>query len=199
MERVDIANMALSWLGESPITSIDDETDRANQIQINYVPARDATLEAHNWTFAIERFIPAINAVAPVYGAGVAFDIPPQILRVIAVDDNDAVGNATFTNKINARVQIDWQLEGDKIICNEAVIYCRGVRRIEEEGRFSPLFVHAFAAKLAFLLAQSITSDPNIAQNVYGMYEQFILEAKSRDGLQGRSMRIRNRQMINSR
>ena len=199
MERVDICNMALSWLGESPITSIDDETDRANQLQINYVPARDATLEAHNWTFAIQRFIPAINSVDPVYGAGQAFDIPPQILRVIAVDDNDAKGNATFTNKINAREQIDWQLEGDKIICNKEVIYCRGVRRIEEEGRFSPLFVHAFAAKLAFLLAQNITSDPNIAQNAYGMYEQFILEAKSRDGLQGRSMRIRNRQMINSR
>ncbi|GAH07981.1 unnamed protein product, partial [marine sediment metagenome] len=78
--------MALSWLGESPITSIDDETDRANQLQINYVPARDATLEAHNWTFAIQRFIPAVNSVTPVYGAGQAFDIPPQILRVIAVD-----------------------------------------------------------------------------------------------------------------
>ena len=188
--------MALSWLGESPITSIDDETDRANQLQINYVPARDATLEAHNWTFAIQRFIPAINSTPPVYGAGVAFDIPPQILRVIAVDDADTAGNSTFTVKINQREQI----EQDRMAWQEIkVIHCRGIRRIEEEGRFSPLFVHAFAAKLAFLLAQNITSDPNIAQNVYGMYEQFIAEAKARDGLQGRSMRIRNRQLMKSR
>jgi len=191
--------MALSWLGEAPITSIDDNTDRAQQLQINYVPARDATLEAHDWTFAIERFIPAQNVIVPVYGAGVAYDIPPQILRVISCDRPDSAGNTTFVGKINQKEQIDWQLEGDKIICDEEVIYCRGVRRIEEEGRFSPLFVHAFAAKLAFLLAQNITADPNIAQNVYGMYEQFILEAKSRDGIQGRSKRIRNRQMIKSR
>lgn len=199
MERVDIANMALSWLGSAPITSIDDETDRANQLQINYIPARDATLEAHDWTFAIERFIPAQSATAPVYGAGIAYDIPPQILRVIACDSGDTTGNSTFTSKINQKEQIDWQLEGDKIICDLDVIYCRGIRRIEEEGRFSPLFVHAFAAKLAFLLAQNITSDPNIAQNVYGMYEQFIKEAKSRDGLQGRSMRIRQRRLLKSR
>ena len=198
MERVDIANLALSWLGERPITSIDDDTDRAHQIQINYVPARDATLEAHDWTFAIQRFIPAQNVVTPVYGAGLAYDIPPQILRVISVDRNEDSSDA-FALPINSREQIDWQLEGDKIICNEDAIYCRGVRRIEEEGRFSPLFVHAFSAKLAFLLAQNITADPNIAQNVYGMYEQFIHEAKSRDGIQGRSRRLSNRSLIKSR
>ena len=198
MERVDICNMALSWLGESPITSIDDDTDRAQQLQINYVPARDATLEAHEWTFAIERFIPAQSATPPLYGPGVAYDIPPQILRVIACENNDTY-SATFSPKINAQEQIDWQLEGDKIITNENVIYCRGIRRIEQEGRFSPLFVHAYAAKLGFLLAQNITSDANIAQNMYGMYTQFILEAKSRDGLQGRSRRIRNRTLQKSR
>ena len=199
MERVDICNMALSWLGESPITSIDDNTDRAQQLQINYVHARDSTLEAHEWTFAIERFIPAQSATPPLYGPGIAYDIPPQIIRVLSVDNPSNASNYPFTSPIGSNEQIDWQLEADKIICNEEVIYCRGIRRIEEEGRFSPLFVHAFAAKLAFLLAQVITADPNIAQNVYGMFDRFIMEAKTRDGLQGRSRRIRQRQLLKSR
>ncbi|GAG49967.1 unnamed protein product, partial [marine sediment metagenome] len=57
-ERIDITNMALSWLGEEPITSLQDDLDRANIMAINYIPARDATLEAHDWSFAIMRFIP---------------------------------------------------------------------------------------------------------------------------------------------
>jgi hypothetical protein len=191
--------MALSWLGESPITSIDDETTRAHQCKINYVPTRDAVLEAHDWTFAIERFIPAQNVVPPVYGPGIAYDIPPQIIRVIACDNPNNSYDYPFVSKINGREQIDWQLEGDKIICSEAVIHCRGVRRIEEEGRFSPLFVQAFAAKLSFLLAQVVTSDPDIAKNVYAMYDLFIKEAVSRDGIQGRSRQIVNRQLAKSR
>jgi hypothetical protein len=198
-ERIDICNQALSWLGESPITSIDDETTRAHQCKINYAPTRDAVLEAHDWTFAIERFIPAQNVVPPVYGPGIAYDIPPQIIRVIACDNPNNSYDYPFVSKINGREQIDWQLEGDKIICSEAVIHCRGVRRIEEEGRFSPLFVQAFAAKLAFLLAQVVTSDPDIAQNVYAMYDLFIKEAVSRDGIQGRSRQIVNRQLAKSR
>jgi hypothetical protein len=198
-ERVDICNMALSWLGEAPITSIDDETTRAQQCKISYAPTRDAVLEAHDWTFAVERFIPAQNVVPPVYGPGVAYDIPPQIIRVLSCDNPSDSNSYPFTSKILGREQIDWQLEGDKIICNKDVIWCRGIRRIEEEGRFSPLFVQAFAAKLAFLLAQVITSDPEIAKNVYAMYDLFIKEAVSRDGIQGRSRQIVNRQLAKSR
>jgi len=198
-ERIDITNMALTWLGETPITSLEDDLDTANIMSINYIPARDATLEAADWSFAIERFIPPLNAVAPVYGAANAFDIPTNILRMVAVDNPNSTANSDFTLPINSHEQIDWVFENRQVICNLDVIHCRGVRRIEQEGLFSPNFVQAFAAKLAFLSAMSLTGSARIQANMKLLYDEFIKTAKSRDGLQGRSQRIRQRSLIKSR
>jgi hypothetical protein len=199
-ERVDIVNQALSWLGEELVTSLEDDSDEAHIMSVNYVPARDATLEAHDWSFAIMRFIPPLNATPPVYGAGMAFDIPTNILRVISVDDPKTANNiGSYTPTINTKEQLDWVFENRQIICNQEVIHCRGIRRIEQEGLFSPNFVQAFAAKLAFLTALSLTSSAEIQGNMMALYESFILIAKSRDGLQGRSKRFRSRTLLKSR
>ncbi len=181
------------------MTSLEDDLDRARIMSINYIPARDATLEAHDWSFAMMRFIPPLNADPPVYGAASAFDVPTNILRVIAVDNPESVINTSITLPINSREQLDWVFENRQIICNEELIHCRGIRRIEQEGLFSPLFVHAFAGKLAFLCAMSLTSSAAIQANMLEIYSQFILEAKSRDGLQGRSRRLRQRSLVKSR
>jgi hypothetical protein len=145
------------------------------------------------------RFIPPLNAVAPIYGASKAFDIPTNILRMVSVDNPKSTANSDFTLPINSREQLDWVFENRQVICNQDVIHCRGVRRIEQEGLFSPNFVHAFAAKLAFLCAMNLTSSASIQANMKVLYDDFIKIAKSRDGLQGRSQRIRQRSLIKSR
>ena len=199
-ERVDICNLALSWLGEDEITSIEDPSSRALQLKINYIPARDATLEAHEWSFAIERFIPGKLAAAPAFGVANAFSVPAEIIRVLTVSRNEAeAGNTYWNGRIGGQEQLDWVMENSKILCNEEVIYCRGLRRVEQEGRFSPLFVHALAAKLAGLIALNLTASKEIQANMFGLYAGFIKEAKTRDGMQGRSKRIRDRTLLKSR
>ena len=192
-ERIDVVNLALTWLGEDVVTSLEDDLDRARIMKVNYLPARDATLEAHDWSFAILRFEPPLNATPPVYGAGQAFDVPPEILRIISVSLPDTNANAAFVSPIDSLPQIDWLFERGQVICNEEVIFCRGSQRVDEEGRFSPLFVHAFAAKLAYLCAVALTASLDSQANMLALYSEFILEAKSRDGLQGRSRRLRQR------
>lgn len=51
-------NLALTFLGEKEITSIDDDSDAARVMKTQYVLARDATIESAEWTFAVKRFIP---------------------------------------------------------------------------------------------------------------------------------------------
>ena len=196
-ERTDIANLALTWQGEDVITSIEDESNRANVMKVNYIPARDATLEAHEWSFAIERFIPGMLAEDALFGGLHAFSVPPEILRVLTVEREWQTPQ--IDSKIGSREQLDWVLERDRILCSEDVIYVRGIRRVEEEGRFSPLFVHAFAAKLAFLTALTLTASVEIQANMLALYGGFIHEAKSRDGLQGRTKRLRSRWTYKSR
>jgi antitoxin component HigA of HigAB toxin-antitoxin module len=197
-ERVDVANLALSWLGEGDITSLEDDHNNARIMQLNYLYARDATLEAHEWSFAIKRFIPAQNAEAPEFGVTYAYDIPPDILRVLSCDRVDSTPS-DFSARIGSKEQIDWVMEGSQILTDESAIYCRGVQRVEQEGKFSPLFVHALAAKLAFLTALPITASKDIQNSMLAIYAAMIHEAKTRDGLQGRSRRVRNRTMAKAR
>ena len=195
MERVDIANRALIMLGEQPITAIDEDSNNAQIMKQTYQMARDGTLEAHEWSFAIERFVPAALTQEPEFGYAFAFPIPPEIIRVLTVYCDNTVDTALTDQRESSTPQVDWAVEYGRILCNEQVIYCRGLKRIEEEGRFSSLFVEAFAAKLAALTAINLTGSAEIQANMLQFFATLVTQAKSRDGLQGRSKIMRNKQL----
>ena len=192
-QRTDIANIALSMLGEEPITSIEDETRIAQAVKTNYTIARDATLEAHEWSFATKRFEPSKLATAPLWGYSTQFALPPECLRLTAVE-RDFVASVPpqIRSGPRTRNQVDHVVEGRAILCNEDSIQCTGIFRIENEGLFSNLFVHAFAAKLAILVCYAVTESNSKFDRVGQMYEQFMREAKSRDGSQSSTRRMRN-------
>jgi hypothetical protein len=198
-ERVDVCNLALGWLGANLITSIEDDADEARLCKVNYIPARDATLEAHPWSFAIKRFIPAKLEGDSVYGQLSRFKIPSDIMRVLRVDREEGTWMLPYWGTTEAPEQANWVLEGDEILAPLDVVYCRGIRRIEDEGIYSPTFVQAFSAHMAMLMALSLTQSQSIFQDMAALYAEKLREARSRDGLQGRSRRIRNRTMHRSR
>ena len=74
-----------------------------------------------------------------------------------------------------------------------------GSARTVNEGDFSPAFVQAFAARIAMMVSIPLTASQQLFQNAGGLYAGFIKEAKTRDGMQGRSKRIRNRSLLRSR
>jgi hypothetical protein len=164
-------------------------------MKTNYYQARDATLEAAEWSFAIKRWKPALSAVVPIAGAAYYYPIPSDILRVLRVDrpGANAFGGRSDPHTIDRQEQADWRRESDYILTNESSIVCKGIRRIEDEGIFSALFVHAFAAHLAMLAAYPITESDGKFNAMSALYTLKIKEAKSRDGQVGTSKRIRNR------
>ncbi len=190
-ERIDLCNLALGWIGARNITSLEDDTEEAVQCLNNYDIARDATLEAHMWSFAVTRFIPALSGTEPEWGFSFQFKIPSDILRVLTVGPDEEI--------FWEHEQDKWVVESGFIMADEANIFCRGIRRVEDEGIYSNLFVHAFAAKLATLMALTLTQSHQIMEKMAQMYTGMIAEAKSRDGLQGRSHRFRHRRTRNSR
>ncbi len=191
-QRTDIANIALGMLGEDPITSIDDDLDRAKAVKVNYAIARDATLEAHEWSFAITQFKPALLSEPPLWMYTHAFKIPAEILRVLAVERYMGHAIGFDQDRRRRRHQADHEVQGRMILANEEEIFCTGIRRVEEEGLFSNLFCHAFAAKLAMLICYRITESNSKFDRVVGLYGGFIQEARSRDGMQSSTRRLRN-------
>jgi hypothetical protein len=199
--RVDIVNLALTWMGANQITSLDDDAPEARVMKVNYEICKDATLEEASWSFAIKRWIPAQDATPPVAGAAIRYKIPSDIIRVLRVGrpSDELYGggwaNLTDNRTIDRAQSVDFRVESGYIITNESSITCKGIRRVSDEGSFSNLFSHAFAAHLAMITAYSITESDGTFNAMSALYQLKIQEAKSRDGLQGTSRRIRNRSL----
>ena len=63
--EVSICSNALRRLGDDPITSLTDDTERARLCNSFYPDARDAVLRLHTWNFAVTRASLAQLAAAP--------------------------------------------------------------------------------------------------------------------------------------
>ena len=191
--RIDIVNIALTMLGAEPITSLEDEAPEARLMKVHYYIARDSTLEAHEWSFAIERFVPAKAAAAPAWGWAYQFPIPSNIIRVLTVERVSA-SQMVATNR-HTRHQVDHVVEGRNILATEGTIYCTGIRSIDDEGIYTNLFSTAFACRLAMMTCLAITESSTKFKEMAVMYAGAIREASSRDGQQGTTRRMRKDQL----
>jgi hypothetical protein len=190
--KISVVNFALNILGADSITSLEDEAREAQVMKNIYYISRDAVLEEAEWTFATRRFKPAKSATAPEWGWANAFPIPSDIIRVTQVDRYD------FTRGME-RTQADHAIEGREILTDENEVFCKGLRRIEDEGIYSPLFDEAFAYKLAANACLMLTQSNTVLKTWALIYTEAIAKAKARDGMQGTTRRVRNKTLRNSR
>lgn len=191
--KTEIANIALGLIGANLVTDIDvDDSDEARLIRVHYDAAVEATLEGQEWSFAIKRFEATLDPTPPLYGWGSRFTVPADIIRVVSCDPQSRGPGLSVKYQPE---QIDWDFEGGFILTNESVVFARGITREVNEGDFSPLFVHTFAAKLAMMVALPLTQSQQIFADMMQLFAGFQVEAKTRDGMQGRSKRIRNRSL----
>ena len=188
MSEVAICNQALSWLGESPITSLDDPTKAAALCKANYAELRDAVLEESDWTFAKKRRSLPASATAPAYGYGKAYPLPGECLHVLSVNEirqGDPRGA--------------WIVEDREILTNDSSCRAIYIKRLTDTGKFSSLFKQALAARLAAELAIPLTASRSLQAQHFQLYEEKRSKAAGRDGQQGKSKRIRSRWMENAR
>jgi len=190
-ENVNIVNYALRLLGAKRITSLEDEQKEAQVMKDMYDIARDAVLEEAEWTFATRRFLPAKETEDPEWGWANSFPVPSDIIRVTTVERLDISGVNIGTDM--NRYPAPHEVEGRKILTNEDVIFCKGLRRIDDEGIYSPLFIEAFAMKLALVSCLTITESKSKLDAMAALYTSTIQKAKSRDGMQSSTRRFRSK------
>lgn len=172
---VQIVNRALHALGHKPITAFEDDAKAARLATRDYDTIRDAVLQAHPWNFAIRRKSLAAATEAPDWGFERAFDFPadPYCLRVLAVSGEDPESGR-------------WVVEGRQILTDfNAPLPIRYVARVTDVGLYTPLFVEALAARLAWDWAEMIPGTNSKAQLAKDWYERKLSEARSIDGQEG--------------
>ena len=149
---------------------------------------RDAVLQAHDWSFAIERINLPKSATDPTFRYANSFPLPSRVLHVLEV------------NKVEANDPVrDWQVENDNIVSNDATCSAKLLRQVTDTLKFSPLFIQALQARLAADMAIPLTSNGKLEEAKWGLYNAKLKEASSRDGQQGKSKRIRSRWLENAR
>ncbi|HNB43398.1 MAG TPA: hypothetical protein PLL72_04295 [Burkholderiaceae bacterium] len=190
---VDICNLALARLGdEANVQSIsppDGSTQAALCAQF-YPIARDTVLAMRQWTFATVR-APLALLVGDAYHSpwAYAYAVPNQCLSLLKVLEADAshdveVSGATTPQPFRVESLEDGQVA---VLSNTPGAVAVYIMRVEDAGRFPPLFVDALSWLLASYLAGPIVKgDAGRAASraTTEAFQQVLGTASMRDGAQ---------------
>ena len=174
--EVSICSNALRRLGDDPITSLTDDTERARLCNSFYADARDSVLRMHPWSFAITRASLAQLTDKPAYGFTYQYALPtnPYCLRVLGMEYED------YIFKVE-----NYSTQGRVLLTNESTAKILYVARITDTTQFDALFVDVLTAKLAVDLVYPITNSANLQTQMQKLYQLKLSEARSIDGQEG--------------
>jgi hypothetical protein len=174
--EVSICSNALRKLGDDPITSLTDDTERARLCNSFYESSRDACLRAHPWNFAITRATLAQLSTTPAYGFSYQYALPtdPYCLRVLEMEYQD------YIFKVE-----NLATEGRVLLTDESTAKILYIARVTDTTLFDSLFVDLLTAKLSINLSYAITGSLKVQEQMYLLYTKILSEARSVDGQEG--------------
>lgn len=170
---VAICNLALQKLGASRITSLDEDSVNAREMNACYTAIRDAELRKHTWNFAVKRVSLPADSSGPTHGPDNSFTLPADFLRLLAPDPSVNVNT------------LDWRVEGRAIVTDDdAPLLVRYIYRVEDPNEFDALFIDALACRLAWQTCEKITQSNTKKADVRDEYKEIIREAKRANAIE---------------
>ncbi len=170
--KTNICNLALAYLGQAPITSLDQDNGQARWLKLFYNSVRDEVLRTHNWAFA-------------------ATDEPLLLVKTGAHPGGEFIykypADALFVRRVySAAVQTAFQFSEhfDKDTHQRVLVTpaprARAVytRQMTDETLFDPAFVKCFALALACDCALALTGDVDLSARLQQKYTLCLEEAR---------------------
>lgn len=165
----EICSIALANLGETSITSLDDNTTRAQLCNTFYATVRDTVLRAYPWNCARYTQTLALLSAAPTNTAWTnQFTLPtdPYCLWVPKFMNEDLI----------------YEINGRVLLCDETSVLLNYIRRIVDPGLFDASLVEALAARLSHALAYPLTGVVSNVELMWKLYLVKMQEARRQDG-----------------
>jgi len=186
--EVDIANRALSKLGEARITSLTDNNKPARAMNARYTFLRDAELMAYPWRFAVKRVQLAALTSTPDWGYSVMYQVPSDNIKTISVGgaaiNAGAIGVMYEASGYRTAEEAPYEIIEGYIHTNlSAPLDYEYIAKITDSGQFHPLFVEALACRLAADAADELTGSPGKMDRAELSYKETIKEARRSDAL----------------
>nr|DAK55195.1 MAG TPA: tail tubular protein [Caudoviricetes sp.] len=179
MNGTDICNIALAYIGQGRIASIEEESEESAQCVLFYNHLRRKLLSEYRWNFA-ERKQKLALLKEEVAGWNYVYAYPAQCLIIRKIHEK---GNDRIIKKE------DWQVltlnESTKAVCTDVSgAYATYTANVENADMFPDTFVSALAHALASAIAVPLSGSQTMAQLHYQMMQQNIYNAKYQSAIQ---------------
>jgi hypothetical protein len=166
MNKVDIANLALTYLGEAPINSLTQQTNSAKVCNDLIDPAVRFVLSEHNWNRPRRRAKLAKLAGAPEFGFDFKFQLPVDFIKVVDVNQR----------------RYEWVIEDNTLHANiREDVELTYVAYPSDFSILNSQQVAAIASYLAFLGSIRITGNYADQERMNQLYEKHLGRAKTKD------------------
>lgn len=175
--EVDICNLALTRLGHSTISALNEGTKAADLCNLHYPLARDFMLREHHWNFAIKRATLALSATAPNHEFTHQHALPVDCLKVIRTDLDDVSGGIVYGYPYSTGAP--YKVEGRFILSDESTVKLEYVSRVTDAAQFDALFVDCLAQRLAAELAMPLADNASLAKSMWDLYAAKVRDARS--------------------
>lgn len=193
---VDICNLALDDLKQSPIHSIDTPVSATEQICArHYHPVRQECLMAHPWKFAIKRIILTPDpSTTPVFGYAYAYNQPNDYIRKVTIG-NDYLGDLSR----------DFEFENGQFLLpsgtasNSISLELRYIYDHRIVTNFSPLFITYFYLKLALRMSNKFAISAALKTTIQSDFDKAEVEARAVNGQERPPRRIQKSRLLTKR
>ena len=171
--EIDIANMALTMLGQQKITSLGSSNNRAVMANQRYADVRDSVLRAHPWNCAIKRDKLAKSAVVPDWGYTTTFTLPSDFVRLVDIEDP--------TQKYSIEAGNQGATDVVVLLSDANEMNIRYVYQLTDVTKMDHTLKHAIAVRLAAELASVLTGDSGKEQFLTQKYQSILVQAQWED------------------
>lgn len=168
---IEICSNALLLLGDAPIASFSETSDRARLCSNLYPIAKRAILRAHAWNCTIKREILAPETATPAFDWGFQFARPASWLRTLQVGYDNC--------------PLDYVMEGVRLLANTNVlplVYQAEVTEGEWDALLTDVMVKRMEMDLAYPITKSTSLRDSLKQEFYAKGVGVLARAKAVDG-----------------
>jgi|694.fasta_scaffold14576_10 hypothetical protein len=169
----DLANAALAYLGDAPVSSIIDADSKPARLCNQFAQAAvDETLRLGRWNRASRRATLVRDAAPPAFGYDCSYQLPDGWLRLLEVNGEPWEDSTQY-----------FALEGDRLLTDQESVELRYIARVPI-GACDALCQEAIALRLAAKIAVPLLGNQEMRAIMEALAAQALHRARHIDAVE---------------